>query len=72
MTEYNVQLKRARKSSWPVKWHIAVSVGRPFEEGYRNVLFDGSLTLWGAKRKIEKAIKNDKKPKIEYNYQLER
>lgn len=72
MTEYNVQLKRARKSSWPVKWHINVSVGRPFEEGYRNVLFESSLSMWGAKRMIEKAIKNDKKPKIQYNYKIER
>jgi hypothetical protein len=73
MTEYSVKLKRARKSSFPVKWHIEVSAGaeHPFEEGYRTVLFDGSLTRWGANRKIAKAIKNDKKPKIQYNYKLE-
>jgi hypothetical protein len=71
MSEYNVQLKKARKSSWPVKWHINISVGRPFEEGYRNVLFDGSLSMWGAKRKIAKAIKEDKKPKVQFNYKIE-
>jgi len=70
MEEYNVQLKRARNSSWPVNWHITVDVGHPFEEGYRNVLFDGSLSLWGAKRKIAKAIQEDKKPRIRYNYKV--
>ena len=73
MSQYNVQLIRAKKSYFPIKWHITVSTGaeRPFEEGYRTVLFDGSLTRWGAKRKIQKAIRQDKKPKIAYKYKIE-
>jgi hypothetical protein len=78
MTEYNVQIKKARKGAWPIKWHVEIDVGKPFEvdiekalaQPYRNVLFDGTMTMWGAKRKIAKAIKQDKKPKIQYNYKL--
>lgn len=71
MTEYNVKIKKGKKGSWPIKYYIDVCVGIPFQPGYRNVLFNGTLTMWGAKRMIAKAIKEDKKPKVEFNYKLE-
>lgn len=71
MTEYNVHIKKDKKGAWPIKYHIDVCVGKPFEPGYRNVLFNGTLTMWGAKRMIAKAIKRDKQPKVEFKYKIE-
>ena len=69
--EYNVRIKKGKKGSWPIKYHISVWVGTFFEPGYRNVLFNGTMTMWGAKKMIAKAIKRDKQPKVEFKYKIE-